>query len=641
MNSPLSSTCRRRRALRAALVTLIAFTGCQGSLRSWRRDDPSLHDLVVTPHPWDEPARRDAGRDPAQNAARDAANRDLLAKRNRMPATKHGRANPYAANLHDERDYGPANSAADEAAYEDETFEIDDAELRALMSQVDPAYRTALIQYYKLAKAQREAELAEQEEELAPQPRQARASHQDRRTPSSRRSIHDGNATVFHMRDDEEDDSVQLASATGPSRREEVDALGNRPADRGAHFTLRDDDLADDSAEHDIDDRALYAQDDRRGSRLDNPAHDGSNKALARHKPQDIQPPKGRPASRSVEEPMADTGLANPIASIAQRGTRDDANTVSHRKNAQRQADQNRDVDAHFTDNSRVVLASAESSVDAHPSVAPATLRPSQRDNARNLDSAEHARISDNDGDNPTANVDPTDADYRDLAHEMLRSLDRQKVDSSASAQLNHHVTKRLLHLILGQLNQALEPIPGLQPSEQEYYRHTFQAIYNSIDPRGNPVLAKRWPLVLDDHRTAGAHLGASSNLEVKNAAFCSNVDGFGVITKFPSNKFRPNQEVLLYCEVDNFVSEPIKNGYETKLRGTYDIVDGSRKRIEEVLLPEEVDICRSPRRDYFFVYRIYTPKNIAPGRYQLQLTIEDVKGNKFGQTVLDLEIGQ
>ncbi len=193
--------------------------------------------------------------------------------------------------------------------------------------------------------------------------------------------------------------------------------------------------------------------------------------------------------------------------------------------------------------------------------------------------------------------------------------------------------------MLLGELDQALEPIPGLQPREQEYFRHNLQALYNSIDPRGNPVLARRWPVVMENHRTAMSHLGAVSNLQVKNAAFCSHVEGFGSVTKFPTNQFKPNQELLLYCEVENFVSEEIKGGYETKLRGNYEIVDANQARVADFLLPQETDMCSSPRRDYFFVYRIYTPQSIAPGRYQLRLTIEDMKGNKFGQTSLDMQI--
>jgi hypothetical protein len=129
--------------------------------------------------------------------------------------------------------------------------------------------------------------------------------------------------------------------------------------------------------------------------------------------------------------------------------------------------------------------------------------------------------------------------------------------------------------------------------------------------------------------------------LEIKNANFCTDVHSYGVISKFASANFQPNQELLLYCELDNFSAEPVKDGFETQLQGSYEIVDASGRRVADMLLPEDADVCRNQRRDYFIAYRIYMPQKIEPGRYQLRLTIEDMKGRKFGQTALDFQIAK
>ncbi len=96
---------------------------------------------------------------------------------------------------------------------------------------------------------------------------------------------------------------------------------------------------------------------------------------------------------------------------------------------------------------------------------------------------------------------------------------------------------------------------------------------------------------------------------------------------------------MLLYCELDNFQAEQVKDGFETQLQGSYEIVDAGGRRVAELLLPVDSDVCRHQRRDYFIAYRIYMPQQIATGRYQLRLTIEDMKGRKFGQTNLDFQI--
>ena len=237
----------------------------------------------------------------------------------------------------------------------------------------------------------------------------------------------------------------------------------------------------------------------------------------------------------------------------------------------------------------------------------------------------------------------PKELSWHDHVREALRQLEKENTGAAVSPaeQLNTQAVGRMLHLALGELEPALKPIDGLQPSEQDFFRHEFQALNDAIDPRGNPVLARRWTLVMDSQRQATSQLGAVSNLEIRNAAFCSNVDGFGSVTKFPSANFRAKQEVLLYCELENFVSLPVKDGFQTVLQGSYEIVDSSGHRVFEALLSEDSDNCRHQRRDYFIAYRIYMPDNLQAGRYQLRLTIEDMKGRKFGQSSLDFQITQ
>ena len=237
---------------------------------------------------------------------------------------------------------------------------------------------------------------------------------------------------------------------------------------------------------------------------------------------------------------------------------------------------------------------------------------------------------------------------WHDHVREAIRQLEKDEKETQSDMaaaspveQLNRQAVSRMLHLSLGELEPALKPIENLQTSEQEFFRHEFQALHDAIDPNGNPVLARRWTLVMDSQRKAVNHLGSVSNLEIKNAAFCSNVDGFGSVTKFPNTSFRPKQEVLLYCELENFVSLPVKDGFQTVLQGSYEIVDASGHRVFEALLSEDADICRHQRRDYFIAYRIYMPETVEPGRYQLRLTIEDMKGRKFGQSSLDFQIAK
>ena len=74
-------------------------------------------------------------------------------------------------------------------------------------------------------------------------------------------------------------------------------------------------------------------------------------------------------------------------------------------------------------------------------------------------------------------------------------------------------------------------------------------------------------------------------------------------------------------------------DGYETELQGSYQVLDAQGRRLMDYDLLLDKQVCRSMRTDYFLPYRIYMPDTLEPGSYKLQVTIEDKKGKKFGQT--------
>jgi len=272
------------------------------------------------------------------------------------------------------------------------------------------------------------------------------------------------------------------------------------------------------------------------------------------------------------------------------------------------------------------------------------------------LPASANVAIKDNNVDNQNSNnnfekssstavaIETLPGDWRLLAQESLAALQAEAESSttlSPSQKLAIETKKRLLSLVLDDLEGAMTPIEFLAPDEREYFVHQFQALHAAIDPQGNPVINRRWTIALQSQRKAQSHLATVSNLEVQNVAFCNEVDSFGIISKFPQYHFRRDQELLLYCELDNFVAEKLKNEYETKLQGSYEIVDSNGRRVADQMLPPDVHVCNNQRRDYFIAYRMYMPQQITPGRYSLKLTIEDMKGHKFGQSSVDFQIMQ
>jgi len=240
-----------------------------------------------------------------------------------------------------------------------------------------------------------------------------------------------------------------------------------------------------------------------------------------------------------------------------------------------------------------------------------------------------------------TAGLNPT-ASWHQMTSHAIEALEAQLESappSDESLRISQEVTLRMLYVAQRRLDDALRPIDRLTEHEQEFLRHQMQAMYEASNPDANPVRSRHWSLVMNSQREATAHLAAVSNLEVRSVEFCTQVDGYGVYQPFARNRFVPDQDVLLYCEIDNVAAEKVKSGFETQLQGSYEIRDAQGRRVADQILPMEPEICQNHRRDYFIVYRIYMPQQVPPGAYQLKLTIEDMKGRKFGQSTADFEI--
>lgn len=230
----------------------------------------------------------------------------------------------------------------------------------------------------------------------------------------------------------------------------------------------------------------------------------------------------------------------------------------------------------------------------------------------------------------------------RQHGHAIIDLLDKQIEDTSnPDERILLSRNRRMISFVLGDLDAAQAPIDGLAKETQSYFQNLLQGLYDATDINGNPVASRRLTLALQSHRRAEEELSKLAHLEVKNPSFCTEVDSFGVVTPFADYRFQAEQEVLLYCELENFVSRKLKNGFETQLQGSYEIVDRDGQQIMEQLLPEDTDLCGNQRSDFYIAYRLHMPTEIAPGQYKLNLIIEDMTGHKFGQSSLDFHIVQ
>jgi hypothetical protein len=146
----------------------------------------------------------------------------------------------------------------------------------------------------------------------------------------------------------------------------------------------------------------------------------------------------------------------------------------------------------------------------------------------------------------------------------------------------------------------------------------------------------------LPELRLATQHLSLiAESLEVRSLAFCREIQSYGQTTPFESSRFEPGQKVILYCEIDNFTALKTQDGYETHLQGSYEVFDSKGQKVAGQVLPADKQLCANHLRDYFIAYQMGLPTGLEPGSYRLELTMECLQGQKYGQASIPFEIAR
>ncbi len=230
--------------------------------------------------------------------------------------------------------------------------------------------------------------------------------------------------------------------------------------------------------------------------------------------------------------------------------------------------------------------------------------------------------------------------DWSESLQEAIRSLEAKLADAPRNAgQAELHAQLRMLYLVADRREEALRPIPNIDAAEQDFWTKEVYGLAMLLDAKRTPDASKRASEANLYLREATTRLGEIGLPKIKNPAFCLGVQSYGVLERFKTDEFRPQQSVLLYAEIEDFKSRSTPEGYHTSLQGSYEIYDGRGQRVFDERLPLVEDTCQNRRRDFFVRYIIQLPERIYNGAHTLQLRIEDTHSGKFATASLDFSI--
>lgn len=232
------------------------------------------------------------------------------------------------------------------------------------------------------------------------------------------------------------------------------------------------------------------------------------------------------------------------------------------------------------------------------------------------------------------------DENWQRLVQKAADDLSRRVVTSPATtAEVHQHVSLRLLRLLAGDTEKALEPIPHISPAEQDYWSRQIFALATYLDHHSQPDDKRRAAVSVAHLEEAVSNLRELGSLSLRNLSFCKNVFGYGSIEPYDTDTFMPGQQVSLYVEVENYHSKSTEKGFSTLLGATYELLDDKGKRVSGGDFPDVDDSCRRRRRDFHIQYGLSLPENLTPGRYRVELIVKDRQSDKLGHATAPFEI--
>ncbi len=232
-----------------------------------------------------------------------------------------------------------------------------------------------------------------------------------------------------------------------------------------------------------------------------------------------------------------------------------------------------------------------------------------------------------------------SEADWQTHLTAAIRSIEQEsKAGSKSESDIALQARLRMLYLLAGRRDDAMRPLPTAPQASQDYWSSQIYGISTWMDAGKMPDMARRAAATKRILSEALTQLGETAPLAVRNLTFCTEVSRFGSFDALKNTEFIPGQKVLLYAEIDNLHIESSAKGYHWSVKINGQIFDNRGNRMADYGSTSAEEYYQTERHD-FFVSKLYYLPRLIPGRYTLQLTIEDTLGRKVGQSSIDFTV--
>jgi hypothetical protein len=233
-------------------------------------------------------------------------------------------------------------------------------------------------------------------------------------------------------------------------------------------------------------------------------------------------------------------------------------------------------------------------------------------------------------------------AELIELAEDDTGKLVPPRTQRERDEFISQHVSLRMLYLVGGRHELAMQAIPAIDPVDQEFWQHLFWGLANYFDVESIPTSEERAAEAAAQLTQAVLKLQRRSQVEIRQAVFCSSVEGFGVYEPSGSSDFVAGSELLIYVELGNLLSLMEDDGqYRTRHSAVLELAPHGAEvdPVARLEIDEVVDLCRRQRRDYHQAWLFPLDRALPAGPYVLRLTVTDETTSRQVSQTLNLRV--
>jgi len=193
----------------------------------------------------------------------------------------------------------------------------------------------------------------------------------------------------------------------------------------------------------------------------------------------------------------------------------------------------------------------------------------------------------------------------------------------------------------LGQAGREIDPevyasLNGAQREQVARFQSLIQLFRHQLTT-GTGEVTRR------DAEEAIAEMFSAMPLEIRTAALCRKVEGYGVYEPFEGHTFLAGREnkMIVYVELDNFEAKATDaEHFEVRLEQELALfTDWDGQKVWQTQPREITDRSRNRRRDFFVVQMVTLPARLGVGKYVLKIDVTDKHGGSIDAIPIEISL--